>query len=636
MNRLFELSKGKIIHFQPSKASSTKLIMYGYPAVAWQSIRPLKVNYIAMKNCLRSYSGLIFVFILFFCQSTAFSGPLYKPAPGPYIRIIISGKPNARIIIPAKPSFLETYSASELQKYLRLISGGELPILNEGTVYNDKFNYSFFIGKTRKAAEAGTGPVEEKMGHDGFELKSLKDGIIIQGINELSPLFGVYELLERFFDVRWFMPGETGEYYPLNKTLQIGQINLVYKPSFAVRWISTGEWSLHQRMNAYVKVAGRSVGINWKWGYHTYGKLIPPEIYYSEHPEYFALVKGKRTVTLDPKDQGNQLCTTNPDVIREIAKNLIDTLAANPGINIINFSPDDNQRFCECENCRALDEPGRDWLGRNSNRFAVFNNEVAKIVKEKYPDVLIKVGAYEMYARPPLDKNYKPENNILFQVCHLWFCHNHPLGSDMCKEGVTFQPKERFLPNREFEKILDQWLKLSPHLFIYEYYQISGMTRANLPWPVIHTMRSDIPYYRNKGIEGFYTQTSDDWSKLGLNFYVAAKLCWNADLNVDDLIDDYFDKFYGPAAKPAKDYFMTMEKAMQDWNGCASYGLQGVGGLRSIAPKIFLPPVMGKMGQDITLAEKLSTGDKTFSGRVAMMRKAYTDTGEALKLLVTK
>ncbi|MBM3890060.1 MAG: DUF4838 domain-containing protein, partial [Verrucomicrobia bacterium] len=325
-------------------------------------------------------------------------------------------------------------------------------------------------------------------------------------------------------------------------------------------------------------------------------------------------------------------CTSNPAVVREVAKNLIATLDAEPGIEIITLSPNDGGGFCECEKCVALDEPGRDWFAKYSRRLAIFNNEVAKLVKPKHSNVLIKVGAYAMYARPPLDKDYRPESNLFFQLCHLYFCHNHPLVSDACKDGVTYKPSKEFQPNQEFRKILNQWLKLSPHLFIYEYYSIGGMARANLPWPLVHTMRSDIPYYRKCGVEGFYTQLSDTlWHRLGLNYYLAAKLCWNADLNVDALLDDYFGKFYGPAAAPMRDYFMAMEHSMQGWNGCASYGLQGTTGMKVLAPKVFSPEVMARMGTCVERAERLVASDETLAKRVAMARRMYAETQEALK-----
>lgn len=553
---------------------------------------------------------------------------LYEPAEGPFVEIAANGQPKAQIVLPAEPTYLEEFAAAELQGCLARISGAKLPIVKDGEKRESA--YSFFLGTTQKTAQVSIQANEETMGRDGFELRSLPRGLIVFGRTDLGTLFGVYELLERHFDVRWFMPGEIGEYVPQQETLRMGKVNLVYKPSFRVRWVGNGEWPLRQRMNAYVKAGDRDVGVRWKWHFHTFRILIPPEKYYEEHPEYFALVNGERKVT-DSPSHGNQLCTSNPDVIREVGKNLIAALDEEPDLEIITLSPNDGGGFCECENCRALDEPQRDWFARYSRRLAIFNNEVAAIVKAKHPNVQIKVGAYAMYARPPLDEDYKPEGNLFFQLCHLYFCHNHPLGSDTCTAGETFEPSDDFQPNQEFCKILDQWLKLSPHLFIYEYYSIGGMQRANLPWPLVHTMRSDIPYYRDRGVEGFYTQLSGDtWHRLGLNYYVAAKLCWNADLDVDALLEDYFGKFYGPAAVSMKTYFMTMEQSMQAWNGCASYGLQGVSGLKVIGPKVFTPEVMESIGTSLAEAEHLAAPDEMIAKRVAMVRQMHTEAQEAL------
>jgi hypothetical protein len=554
---------------------------------------------------------------------------LYEPAKGPFNAIVASGQARAEIVVPEKADSLEQFAASELQTCLEKSSGVKLAIVEESK--RDSSLYAFFLGKSQKSKELGLSLTEEAVGRDGFTLRSVSGGLVVLGRNELGTVFGVYELLERHFGVRWFMPGEIGEHVPKKDKLHMGQVNLTYKPSFRVRWVGRGEWPLRQRMNAYVTAGKENVGINWKWHFHTFITLIPPDEYHAEHPEYFALVGGKRAVTAS-KSHGNQLCTSNPEVVREVAKNLSAVLDAEPGIEIITLSPNDGGGFCECEHCTALDEPGRDWFAKYSRRLAIFNNQVAKLVKPEHPDVLIKVGAYAMYARPPLDQDYRPEGNLFFQLCHLYFCHNHPLGSGECRAGETYESSDRFQPNQEFCKILDQWLELSPHLFVYEYYSIGGMARSNLPWPLVHTMRTDIPYYRDHGVEGFYTQLSGSlWHRLGLNYYVAAKLCWNADLDVDALLDDYFEKFYGPAAKPMEDYFMAMEQSMQQWNGCASYGLQGVSGLRVVGPKVFTPAVMGQMQSSLEEAEGLTTGDETLSARVAMVRKMLDETGAALE-----
>jgi hypothetical protein len=44
-----------------------------------------------------------------------------------------------------------------------------------------------------------------------------------------------------------------------------------------------------------------------------------------------------------------------------------------------------------------------------------------------------------------------------------------------------------------------------------------------------------------------------------LNLYVTARLFWNPNLNVDDLLSEYYDQFYGPARKPMEEFWTTAE-----------------------------------------------------------------------------
>ena len=306
-----------------------------------------------------NYYNYICVFLfLVFCASCTKNRvkTLYEPMKGPYTEIIQSGKPLSQIVIPAQSTYLEEFAATELQKYIEKISDATIPVIKEDEI--KEHPYSIILGATKKSDEAGFQPNETKMGRDGFEIKSLKNELIIRGINDLGTLFGVYELLERYFDVRWFMPDE--EYYPKNSTLKLGKIRLIYKPSFTFRGVGRGEWALHQRMNCFVNAGGQGVGVNWKWHFHTFRRLIPPELYYEEHPEYFALVNGERRVT-ESRSSGNQLCTSNPDLIREVANNLIDTLDIEPDIEIIPWHQMMAEDFVNAKNAPLL--MSRDVIG---------------------------------------------------------------------------------------------------------------------------------------------------------------------------------------------------------------------------------------------------------------------------------
>ena len=55
------------------------------------------------------------------------------PSPGPMHALVTSDGPAATIVISNEPDWLEQHAASELQGYVRKITGKELPIVNEPT-----------------------------------------------------------------------------------------------------------------------------------------------------------------------------------------------------------------------------------------------------------------------------------------------------------------------------------------------------------------------------------------------------------------------------------------------------------------------------------------------------------------------
>ena len=286
---------------------------------------------------------------------------------------------------------------------------------------------------------------------------------------------------------------------------------------------------------------------------------------------------------------------------------------------------------------------GRGWHARYSNRLAVLNNEVAKRVGKRYPNVKIKVGAYAMYARLPSIENYKPEPNLFIQLCHIYFCHNHPVADGKCKEGETYRPSHNFLPNQEFVEILKRWRALTDNLFIYEYYALGGWSRAKMLWPMVHTMRYDIPWYRDMGTAGFYTQAGP-WPMAPLNSYIAAKLAWNADLDVDWLISDFCQKFFQEAAGPMQRYLLEIEDAMVRNNQCISYGLHGelakslVGNsslksrAKAIGSKIFDKPTRDKLRTMLDEAGRQANSD-VVRQRIAAVRGAFEECERSIEKL---
>ena len=140
------------------------------------------------------------------------------PAAGPRHCLVENGRIVARIVLPAKPDALESYAADELQKFVKLITGRDLPIVSERQKPEDAVinwneppsppGYGVWLGQTKAAESANFTLTEEKLGRDGYAAGADEKGLIVVGRCPLGTLFGVYDIIEREFGVRWFVPNE--------------------------------------------------------------------------------------------------------------------------------------------------------------------------------------------------------------------------------------------------------------------------------------------------------------------------------------------------------------------------------------------------------------------------------------------
>ena len=143
--------------------------------------------------------------------------------------------------------------------------------------------------------------------------------------------------------------------------------------------------------------------------------------------------------------------------------------------------------------------------------------------------------------------DYKMDDRVMLLITHSWE-HNHPIED----RSTT--------PNQYFDDSIKGWKRLYSKLGVYEYYRKIAMN--GLPFPIIHSIREDIPYYHRNGFSYFYTQYNlDDIGTYGLNYYIAAKLLWNVNADVDRILGEFYDKFYGPASTHMRAYFETLEDA---------------------------------------------------------------------------
>jgi hypothetical protein len=503
--------------------------------------------------------------------------------------IVRDGRPGARIVITEDAPIELTRAARELQTYVQKVTGAELPIATFGGVSTERVEIRLEV-ETR--AERRDGPRRGITHDDGYAIRSHGRSITITGGSPRGALYGVYDFIERALNVRWFMPTPMGEDILPAKSISVPELALVKNPAFAYvggfTWAGSPgaeEWELRMRVRIGPNT---SFGHNWE-NIHRFS----PEAF-ARNPEMFAMVRGRR-------GHSPQLCSSHPEVIRVSVEAARRYFEAHPEAPIFSISPNDGAGFCECDRCRRIDALYGVTDGSLADRFVHYANEVLKELEKTHPLKQVGILAYVEHTAPP--KRAKPRPGYVTALTHMpWvFCHVHAIDDASCPT------------NRKFMGYLKGWSALTSHAGIYEYY---GQFFAFTPWPIVHSIRRDIPLFKSLGLERFTSETQQNWANQGINFYVAAKLVDDPSRDVDALLKEYFSRFYGRAGTAMRRYFDLWEGAMPKTGAAGDRGWAWL--------SMFTPALVAEAASALSEAERLAAGDsEKVKGRVAFARLGF-------------
>jgi hypothetical protein len=157
--------------------------------------------------------------------------------------------------------------------------------------------------------------------------------------------------------------------------------------------------------------------------------------------------------------------------------------------------------------------------------------------------------------------------------------------------------------------MIEGWTKVCKHVSVYDYY---GHFYIFTPWPLAQGICRDIPYLRRIGVTGFVSETQQNWANQGLNFYLAAKLLWDTDRDCEAMLSEFYERFYGPAARPMRAYWDAWEAAM-DRQPCGGYAWVAM----------LTPELLKQTGELLDEAERLAAGNEKVQSRLAFHRIGY-------------
>ncbi len=480
------------------------------------------------------------------CAPLAFCLLLSASIATPAVALTLAsqGTTDVVIVTPREPSPSVARAAKELQVFLGEITGAKFECVTEAS---PAARHEIVLGAPQRLRQLGVTIDLDKLGPEGYRLRTVGDHLVIVGSDVRGVMYGVYGLLEDHLGCRWFTPQISR--IPKQATLELPELNETVIPPLEYRWPAVvdcydPDWCTRNRVNVGPKlteVHGGSVKFcGWA---HTFEALVPTKTCFEKYPEYFSLVDGKRL------RERTQLCCTNEDVIELVIEGIRKRMRANPDATYFSVSQNDWANYCECPRCQELAAREDSQMGP----VLQLVNHVADAVADEFPDNRITTLAYQWSRKPP--KTLRPRPNVTIRLCSIECCFAHPL------------PTCDYPANARFCEDIRVWSAICDNLWIWNY--TTNFRNYYLPHPALRALNDDVKFFVAHNVKGVYEQDTKltphgDMSLLG--GYMMAKFLWDPEYDEDTAMDEFLAAVYEDAAIHVRAYIDLLHNKMDTDN----------------------------------------------------------------------
>ncbi len=414
-------------------------------------------------------------------------------------------------------------AASELKRYIEKISNIEIQIINDTNIHKN----IIVIGKVNDLFE------QENIKQDGFILQN-RDGVLtIAGSNDRAINYGVYEILQ-MQGCKFLSPDF--EVIPKKEKISFSDFYIVDEPRFEYREIFIGEsddipYSVKNRLNG-------------RLGHRT-KKPIPNK--------YGNSINIYNTFTADsllPKDDyrcGGQVDFTSNKVKKLALKALEHKINESKldKVTMISLARRDINSYCKSKKSMEIIEK----YNSPAAPYMLYGVYLAKNLAKKFPEITFRLSAYQW-------SRHSPKNFIKFPT-------NMILSFADIEANFAKSIKDR--ENIEIYRDLLGWTKYIDNISIWHY--IINFDGYFQPYPDLFATDKSIKVFSSvanvKGIflQGSYGTYGGEFSNLRI--WVFSKLLWNPNQDINRLIEEFAQYYYGDASQDVLEYIELLHNSLE-------------------------------------------------------------------------
>ena len=503
------------------------------------------------------YLMLFFAILIHSCSQDSSGG----------IQLADNRKTGYNLIIPENPSIEERSAAERLRQSLFNVTRANFPILTDATPKTDK---EIVLGDSKRISDSGI--ATDEVEPDGYAIKTRGQKIYMYSPQEGEGIIGAVMDFTKSIGLERFIPNLS--VYTIDTTLQIQPIDMIFNPAFSWRSLNNigadkEDFYIEHKLNNTPEEKN-------KWG--TWGfvldRLVPQ--YYQEQAESPTLKES--------------VCLTDEKFVTDLKSGLSGLLTRRKSASHWSVSLRQKEMWCTCQNCRqVIDEEGSPA------------GPVIRLINRLASDYTGKTWATTVYSDQPPTKTPVAENVILI-ISTEKINRSNPIVNDEYAAA--------------FRENLDGWLAANDRVMIFDY--LTDPDQPLNPSFNLNTIQANLQYYASKGIKMIHMEGSNRiGSDLGpLKTYLAAKLLWDPNTDVDANIQAFCDLYFGDAGQYLKRYIDLQNEQSE------KYGkLLTVSDGPTVPVKTHLrPELMDQYNYFFNQAEEVVKGDPELRDRVKLAR----------------
>lgn len=451
------------------------------------------------------------------------------------------------ILTPDAPTENETFAAEELQLFIEQASGAKLEIQKESESKAEKY---LSVGATEAAKQVGVNPSYDELLNNGFVIQTVEDDCYLSGYSDIGTRNSVYEFLSQCFDYECYAADEIC--MTETKDLKLPAFELSIKPTFEWREANNGDlirnataaYRMRFNENEEIFVTGHLT--------HNSMTIVNPLVYDYTSEEYKDWYS--EAMATNPLDTAGgmlpaQLCYSNEEMAEVYIENLLKLLEASDA-SVMLMGMEDNVEWCTCEKCTASKEK----YGTNSAVIIKFANRVQEAVNQwfetEHPDrdpIKLIFFAYYETVMPPVTYD---EATDTYQAMDESVMLHPDLGVMYAPIGATYAYPLTDSRNTEAGSAIRGWSALTDNIYTWVY--SLHPSHAFILIDTFEVMQDNYKFLQENGTKFIIDQT-DHYQETGnsawssAKAYVMSKLQWNVDLNMEELLDDFFANYFGEA-----------------------------------------------------------------------------------------